>query len=97
GRTRAAHRAGPQVHPGRRLPAPDRPDADRLMSDAASGREMSVPDTMAGFAGVVPPGEQGGGSSPREITVALPKLPGAAVLSVRAFRCWLLAYRRTWR
>ena len=27
----------------------------------------------------------------------LPKLPGAAVLSVRAFRCWLLMYRRTWR
>jgi lipooligosaccharide transport system permease protein len=27
----------------------------------------------------------------------LPKLPGAAALSVRAFRCWLLAYRRTWR
>ena len=29
--------------------------------------------------------------------VVLPKLPGAAALSVRAFRCWLLAYRRTWR
>jgi lipooligosaccharide transport system permease protein len=28
---------------------------------------------------------------------ALPKLPGTAVLSVRAFRCWLLMYRRTWR
>jgi lipooligosaccharide transport system permease protein len=28
---------------------------------------------------------------------ALPQLPGAAALSVRAFRCWLLAYRRTWR
>ena len=27
----------------------------------------------------------------------LPKLPGAAVLSVRAFRCWLLMYQRTWR
>ena len=26
-----------------------------------------------------------------------PKLPGAAALSVRAFRCWLLMYRRTWR
>jgi lipooligosaccharide transport system permease protein len=33
------------------------------------------------------------GTSP----VALPKLPGTAVLSVRAFRCWLLMYRRTWR
>jgi lipooligosaccharide transport system permease protein len=32
-----------------------------------------------------------------EAPVALPKLPGAAALSVRAFRCWLLAYRRTWR
>ena len=29
--------------------------------------------------------------------LALPKLPGAATLSVRAFRCWLLMYRRTWR
>ena len=29
--------------------------------------------------------------------VTLPKPPGAATLSVRAFRCWLLAYRRTWR
>lgn len=29
--------------------------------------------------------------------LALPQLPGAATLSVRAFRCWLLAYRRTWR
>jgi lipooligosaccharide transport system permease protein len=29
--------------------------------------------------------------------LVLPKLPGSAVLSVRAFRCWLLAYRRTWR
>jgi lipooligosaccharide transport system permease protein len=30
-------------------------------------------------------------------SLALPQLPGAATLSVRAFRCWLLAYRRTWR
>jgi lipooligosaccharide transport system permease protein len=29
--------------------------------------------------------------------VQLPKLPGTAVLSVRAFRCWLLMYQRTWR
>jgi lipooligosaccharide transport system permease protein len=29
--------------------------------------------------------------------VALPKLPGSAALSVRAFRCWLLMYQRTWR
>jgi lipooligosaccharide transport system permease protein len=28
---------------------------------------------------------------------ALPRLPGAAVRSVRALRYWLLAYRRTWR
>ena len=28
---------------------------------------------------------------------ALQKLPGAVTLSVRAFRCWLLMYRRTWR
>jgi lipooligosaccharide transport system permease protein len=27
----------------------------------------------------------------------LPELPGGAALSVRAFRCWLLMYRRTWR
>jgi lipooligosaccharide transport system permease protein len=32
-----------------------------------------------------------------EIVTALPKLPGAGVLSIRAFRCWLLMYRRTWR
>jgi lipooligosaccharide transport system permease protein len=29
--------------------------------------------------------------------VALPRLPSSWALSVRAFRCWLLAYRRTWR
>src|SRR5246127_466535 len=29
--------------------------------------------------------------------LVLPKLPGPAALPVRAFRCWLLAYRRTWR
>jgi len=28
---------------------------------------------------------------------ALPALPGSAALSVRAFRCWLVMYRRTWR
>jgi lipooligosaccharide transport system permease protein len=28
---------------------------------------------------------------------ALAKPPGTAALSVRAFRCWLLMYRRTWR
>ena len=28
---------------------------------------------------------------------ALPKVPGSWALSVRAFRCWLLTYRRTWR
>src|ERR1700761_1320521 len=28
---------------------------------------------------------------------ALPRVPGAWALSVRAFRCWLLTYRRTWR
>jgi lipooligosaccharide transport system permease protein len=27
----------------------------------------------------------------------LPKVPTAWAMSVRAFRCWLLAYRRTWR
>ena len=27
----------------------------------------------------------------------LPELPSGATLSVRAFRCWLLTYRRTWR
>jgi lipooligosaccharide transport system permease protein len=32
-----------------------------------------------------------------EALPALSRLPGAATLSVRAFRCWLLAYRRTWR
>jgi lipooligosaccharide transport system permease protein len=30
-------------------------------------------------------------------SLALPKPPGTAALSVRAFRCWLLTYRRTWR
>jgi lipooligosaccharide transport system permease protein len=29
--------------------------------------------------------------------LTLPKLPGTAALTVRAFRYWLLAYRRTWR
>jgi lipooligosaccharide transport system permease protein len=28
---------------------------------------------------------------------ALATVPGSWVLAVRAFRCWLLAYRRTWR
>jgi lipooligosaccharide transport system permease protein len=28
---------------------------------------------------------------------ALPELPGSWVLAVRAFRCWLVMYRRTWR
>jgi lipooligosaccharide transport system permease protein len=28
---------------------------------------------------------------------ALPKLPGSFTLSVRALRCWLVQYRRTWR
>jgi lipooligosaccharide transport system permease protein len=27
----------------------------------------------------------------------LPKLPGSGTLSVRALRCWLVTYRRTWR
>jgi lipooligosaccharide transport system permease protein len=45
-----------------------------------------------------------GGPAHREVTaarpdspIALPKLPGSAALSFRAFQCWLLAYRRTWR
>jgi lipooligosaccharide transport system permease protein len=32
-----------------------------------------------------------------EASPALQKLPGAAILSARAFRCWVLMYRRTWR
>jgi len=28
---------------------------------------------------------------------ALPRVPGSWAMSVRAFRCWLLTYRRTWR
>jgi len=32
-----------------------------------------------------------------ETPVALPQLPGSAALSVRAFHCWLVMYRRTWR
>ena len=31
------------------------------------------------------------------VPLALPKLPGTAVLSVRGFQCWLLMYQRTWR
>ena len=27
----------------------------------------------------------------------MPPLPGAAALSIRAFRCWMVMYRRTWR
>ena len=36
---------------------------------------------------------------PRQDVVApgLPRLPSSLVLSVRAFQCWLVAYRRTWR
>jgi lipooligosaccharide transport system permease protein len=30
-------------------------------------------------------------------SVALPRPPGAAALTVRAFRCYLVGYRRTWR
>ena len=30
-------------------------------------------------------------------TDVLPRLPGAWPMSVRAFRCWLVMYRRTWR
>jgi lipooligosaccharide transport system permease protein len=33
----------------------------------------------------------------RATTTALPQLPSGWGLSVRAFRCWLLTYRRTWR
>jgi lipooligosaccharide transport system permease protein len=29
--------------------------------------------------------------------VALPRVPNSWTLAVRAFRCWLLTYRRTWR
>jgi lipooligosaccharide transport system permease protein len=29
--------------------------------------------------------------------LALPKVPGPGTLCFRAFRCWLLTYRRTWR
>lgn len=34
---------------------------------------------------------------PAAPAAALPALPGPAVLAVRAFRCWLVMYRRTWR
>ena len=77
GGTRADHRAGPQVHPRRRLPAPDRPDPDRLMSG----------DPCAGQRPAAPLGSRGR-------TLAR---DSARRLSVRAFRCWLLMYRRTWR
>jgi lipooligosaccharide transport system permease protein len=36
-------------------------------------------------------------AAPAAAPLALPKLPGDATLAVRAFRCWLLMYRRTWR
>ncbi len=63
------------------------------MSDSTSSQGMSVSDRMAGFAiGRAAGGYEG--SSPRGI---LPRLPGAATLSLRAFRCWLVMYRRTWR
>src|SRR5277367_2852045 len=35
--------------------------------------------------------------APPAVPIALPKLPSAAALSFRSFRCWLLAYQRTWR
>jgi lipooligosaccharide transport system permease protein len=36
-------------------------------------------------------------AAPAAALPALPKVPGSWTLSVRAFRFWLLAYRRTWR
>jgi lipooligosaccharide transport system permease protein len=36
-------------------------------------------------------------AAPPAAPLAPPKLPGAVTLAVRAFRCWLLMYRRTWR
>ena len=35
--------------------------------------------------------------SPDTLHAPLGKLPGGWELSVRAFRCWLVMYRRTWR
>jgi lipooligosaccharide transport system permease protein len=47
------------------------------------------------FRGDDPPGPPGmEGSRP---PYPLAKLPGSAELSFRAFRCWLVMYRRTWR
>ena len=31
------------------------------------------------------------------VPVTLPQVPGSATMAARALRCWLLAYRRTWR
>src|ERR1700748_39213 len=36
-------------------------------------------------------------AAPLSAPPALSAVPGSWTLSVRAFRCWLLAYRRTWR
>ena len=38
-----------------------------------------------------------GGSRPPSPPATLPALPSGWELSVRAFRCWLVMYRRTWR
>src|SRR6202044_2192123 len=69
-RAEADHRAGPPVVPRGRLPAPHRPDPDRLM---AVFTERAV------------------------ASAALDRVPGSFDMSVRAFQCWLVAYRRTWR
>jgi lipooligosaccharide transport system permease protein len=48
---------------------------------------------MAGYSSAGPVRPAGPGTAPAR----LPELPGSWVLSVRAFRCWLVMYRRTWR
>jgi len=49
-------------------------------------------DSLAGPAAVGP-----SPASTASAGASLPGLPSPWVLSVRAFRCWLLMYRRTWR
>jgi len=57
-------------------------DASRRASDAMAGSAIRRTDgASGGFGGVVPPGEQSGGSSPREMTELLPEHPAIAPLS----------------
>ena len=77
-------------------------------ADDIGGYGGSSPrEATAGYGGSSPREATAGfpGASPRNMTatarfgtpLTLPKVPGPGTLCLRAFRCWLLTYRRTWR